>query len=194
MSKKGSRSVFAPLGASNHVSHEREKNDYYATDPIALELLLELERFSNNIWEPAAGEGHLSNVLKNKGYKVRESDLIQRLPHLEVLDFFEFEGKWGGDIITNPPYRKAQEFVEKSLDVLEEGGKLALFLKVLFLEGKRRKEMFKKHPPKKVWVSSSRLKCAINGDFDSVGSSATAYAWFIWEKGYQGETILDWFN
>lgn len=186
--------MFAPLGSSNHVSHEREKNDYYATDPVALELLLELESFSNNIWEPAAGEGHLSNVLKNKGYKVRESDLIQRLPHLEVLDFFEFEGRWGGDIITNPPYRKAQEFVEKSLDVLEEGGKLALFLKVLFLEGKRRKEMFKKHPPKKVWVSSSRLKCAINGDFDSIGSSATAYAWFIWEKGYQGDTIVDWFN
>ena len=25
-------------------------------------------------------------------------------------------------------------------------------------------------------------------------SSAAAYAWFVWEKGYMGDTIVKWFN
>lgn len=63
-----------------------------------------------------------------------------------------------------------------------------------FLEGKRRAEFFRCNPPIRVWVSSSRLKCAMNGDFDSVGSSATAYAWFIWERGFKGHPEIRWFN
>lgn len=57
-----------------------------------------------------------------------------------------------------------------------------MFLKLTFLEGKARKELFKKYPPKVVYVSSSRLKCALIGDFNNTGSSAAAYAWFVWEK------------
>ena len=34
----------------------------------------------------------------------------------------------------------------------------------------------------------------MNGDFDSIGSSATAYAWYIWEKGYKGFPEIRWFN
>jgi hypothetical protein len=49
------KSVFTSLGASSHAQEERETHDYYATEPKALELLLELETFSNNIWECACG-------------------------------------------------------------------------------------------------------------------------------------------
>ena len=55
-------------------------------------------------------------------------------------------------------------------------------------------DLFKNNPPRRVWVSSSRLKCAMNGDFDSMGSSATAYAWFVWEKGFKGSPEIRWFN
>ena len=54
----GSKKVFTTLGASNHALEEREQHDYYATDPKAVELLLELEQFAPVIWEPACGEGH----------------------------------------------------------------------------------------------------------------------------------------
>lgn len=66
-----------------------------------------------------------------------------------------------------------------------------MFLKVQFLEGKRRKKLFAKFPPKTVWVSSSRIQCGKNGEFKD---SMVAYAWYIWEKGYKGETIVKWFN
>ena len=52
-----SKTVYSIIGASNHSAVERESDDYYATDPIALEKLLEFETFSNDIWEPAVGGG-----------------------------------------------------------------------------------------------------------------------------------------
>ena len=55
---EGERAVFSALGASSHSENTREENDFYATDPKALELLLEKESFSENIWECACGEGH----------------------------------------------------------------------------------------------------------------------------------------
>ena len=101
---------------------------------------------------------------------------------------------WQGDIITNPPYKFALEFVRKALAIIPNGHKVAMFLKIQFLEGKARRQLFVSNPPKTVWVSSSRLKCAMNGEFDAVGSSASCYAWFVWEKGYQGDTVVRWFN
>ena len=53
---------------------------------------------------------------------------------------------------------------------------------------------FKKYPPKTIYVFSGRIPCAKNGDFDKYPSSAIAYAWFVWEKGYQGDTIVKWIN
>ena len=72
-----------------------------------------------------------------------------------------------------------------------------MFLKVQFLEGKARRALFEKYPPKRIYVASGRLLCAKNGNFDEMregGGSAVAYAWFVWEKGYQGETIIKWIN
>lgn len=191
------KSIYTTLGASNHTDYERETNDFYATDPKALELLLELEAFSPYVWEPACGQGHLSEVLKAHGYKVKSSDIIDRgYPDTEKLDFLQVPSPTGPsrDIITNPPYKLAKEFVEHALDISMDSTKVAMFLKVQFLEGKERRKLFEKYPPKVIYVSSSRLICAMNGAFENVSSSAVAYAWFIWEKGYKGETIVRWFN
>jgi hypothetical protein len=69
-----------------------------------------------------------------------------------------------------------------------------MFLKLQFLEGKSRKAFFMEHPPKTVYVSSSRLICAMNGDFSTISSSAVAYAWFVWQKGFSGEPVIRWIN
>lgn len=193
--KGNSNSIFKTIGASNHAEHEREKHDYYATEPAATEWLCRLEQFNGPILEPACGEGHISKVLTAHGYDVESRDLINRGFGVPNCDFLSTDNvSWDGDIITNPPYRYASDFVEKSLQIITDGHKVAMFLKLTFLEGKARRKLFDTNPPTRVWVSSSRLKCAINGDFDSVGGSATAYAWFIWEKGYKGETTVKWFN
>lgn len=181
------------LGASNHSTDEREENDFYATEPKAVELLLELETFNKKVLEPSCGQGHISEVLVKHGYDVTSRDLIDR-GYGEVADFLQTNEKWDGDIITNPPFKCAQEFIEKALSLIPDGNKVAFFLKLQFLEGQGRKDMFLENPPKVVYVSSSRLNCAKNGDFERYHSSSIAYAWFVWEKGYKGEPVIRWFN
>lgn len=186
-------STFVTLAASNHSDSKREDNDYYATEPKAVEMLLNAERFNPRIWECACGEGHISEVLKKHGYSVGSSDLIDR-GYGDVKDFFSFNAQLREDIdiITNPPYRYAKEFVEHALEVVQEGCKVAMLLKIQFLEGKARKKLFDKYPPKKVYVFSSRVNCAKNGNFEEYTSSAVCYAWFIWQKGFKGSPTIDW--
>lgn len=194
------KSVFVCNGATNHSEGEREANDYYATEPKAVELLLQEETFSKHIWEPACGEGHMSEVLKAHGYDVLSTDLIDRGYGIGGVNFFNVTREdliagCSSDIITNPPYKYAKEFVEHALDISNVGAKVAMFLKLTFLEGKKRRLLFDKSPPRTVYVSTSRLQCAKNGDFDTYkesGATAVAYAWFVWEKGYKGETTLRW--
>ena len=186
-------SIYSTLGASNHSRTERQSEDYYATEPKAMELLLGEEIFAPHVWECACGEGHLSKVLEKHGYDVKSTDLIYR-GYGSQEDFLKAERGFDGDIITNPPYKFAQQFVEKALRTVKPGRKVAMFLKLTFLEGKGRKQFFLDNPPKTVYVSSSRLICAINGDFKRITSSAVAYAWFVWEKGYAGDPVIKWIN
>lgn len=187
-------SIYKTLGASNHTNKDREQHDYYATDPKAAELLLELETFEN-ILEPSCGEGHLSKVFSDAGINVTSSDLVDR-GYGTQKSFFDYEN-WNGDIITNPPYKYGLEFVEHALKIIPDGNKVAMFLKLQFLEGKKRKKLFVSNPPKTLYVSSSRLLCAKNADFEGMrkgGGSAVAYGWFIWQKGFNGKTKIVWFN
>jgi len=190
-------SIFKTLGASNHTDNDRQNEDFYATTPTAAELLLELENFSPKVWECACGEGHLSKVFSAAGYETKSSDLIDRGYGENGIDFLSNDvTEWDGDIITNPPYKYGQEFVEKALSIISTGKKVAMFLKLQFMESKKRKNLFINYPPKTIYVSSSRLMCAKNGDFETmaVSGSAVAYAWYVWEKGYTGDPIIKWFN
>lgn len=187
------QSTMQTMGARNFATTERHIIDYYATEPKALELLLELETFSD-VWECACGEGHLSEVLKNHSIHLRSSDLIDR-GYGEKFDFLSIENQdWDGDIITNPPFKYSTEFIYKALSIMQNDRKLALLLPIRYLEGKARRYLYDSNPPIKIYASSSRLICAINGKFEEQTGSAMSYAWFIWRKGYKGDTIIKWFN
>ena len=191
-----SQSAFKQLGASNHCKDEREENDFYATDPVAIDWLLKYEKFDQFIWEPAVGQGHLAKRLNKFGYSVFVSDLVYRGygEFFKQIDFLQYDGPiFQGDIITNPPYKYCSEFIKKSLDVVEDGHKVAMFLKIQTLEGQKRyEEIFSKYPPKTVYVFVKRVACGKNGEFS--GGSAVCYAWFVWEKGWKGDTTLKWIN
>ena len=195
--KGNAQSTVKTLGASNHTENERGSMDYYATEPKAVRLLLEMESFSNKIWECACGEMHLSDEMVRHGKSVFSTDIISRTDRIDQeLDFIGIENNiaWDGDIITNPPYVYANQFIRKALQILQAGKKLALFMPIRYLEGKERKQIYLYHPPKTIYVSSGRLMCAINGRFDKQTGSAVSYAWFVWQKGYKGTTELKWFN
>lgn len=85
--------ILKTIGARNDALEDRQINDFYATEPKAVELLLEKECFSKKILEPACGMGHISNVLKHHGYDVYSYDIINR-GYGKTEDFDE-ETPWG---------------------------------------------------------------------------------------------------
>lgn len=175
---------------------KRETNDFYATDPNAIEVALPtLQRIGlqRNVWECACCQGHIAKVLQDKGYRVKSSDLINR-GFGEVQDFLTCTEKFNGDILTNPPFKSAVAFVRHGMTLLEERAKMFLFLKVQFLESRARKELFRVHPPKVVAVYSERQKCAMNGDFKTYCKNANTqcFAWFVFEKGFCGTPQITW--
>ena len=192
-----SASAFKQLGASNHANDEREENDYYATDPTAIDDLVRVETLDTRIWEPACGEGHLAKRLTELGYDVTATDLIDRgygeggVDFLEIKDWNPNPPYFPGDIITNPPYKYCTDFILKSLELVKEGHKVCMFLKLQTLEGQERyNRIYKDNPPKTIYVYSKRKQCGKNGNF--TGSSAVCYAWFVWEKGFKGDTTVKW--
>lgn len=192
-------SVYKNLGASNHCDEEREQNDYYATPPLATKCLLNVfEKYLDkniNILEPSCGEGHISKVFEDAGYNVISRDIIDRgygEPFRDFLNDVYSDGNF--NIVTNPPYKFAREFVEKSMDIVNNGNYVIMLLKLTFLETSKRLEMFKKYPPKFIYVFSDRINCAKNGDFEkeSENGGAVCYCWYIWQKGFNGKPTLDW--
>lgn len=185
-------SIFKTLGASSHCEEEREKNDYYATDPTTLKPLLEKELISHNVWECACGEGHLSKELEKYGFKVKSTDLVDRGYGKSGVDFLKCSEKFDGDILTNPPYKYALDFVEHALELIKTSNKVIMFLKLQFLEGQERRRLFNTMQLSKVYVFSKRKQCAKNGNFK--GSSAVAYAWFVWIKGHNDLPQIEWID
>lgn len=187
--------VFKQLGASNHTKEEREENDFYATDPSAIDDLLEFEPLGHTVWECAVGEGHLANRLIKYGHSVYGTDIIDRgWLGTRIVDFLNFEPsqEYDVDIVTNPPYKYCSEFILKALKCVKSGRKVCMFLKLTTLEGQKRyEEIYSKYPPKAVYVYSKRKECAKNGKF--INTSAVCYAWFVWEKdNYKDGTRLFW--
>lgn len=189
--------VFATHGASNHSDTERADLDFYATDPAAVEKLLEKEKFNSYLWECACGLGHISDVLFLHGFNVYSTDVVNRgyKYQSDTFDFLNADMHGNHrDIITNPPYSLAKEFVEHALDISMDSVKVAMFLKLTFLEGAKRKGLFDKYKPKTIYVFRNRVDCWKNGIKPQKPSKAVCYAWFVWEKGFKGNPAIKWID
>lgn len=171
-------------------SQKRAKGDFYPTPPHATEALLSVEKFEGTILEPACGQGHISKVLKNNGYAVTSRDLLEYGYGEQGHDFLFFQQANSFDnVITNPPYSMAKEFVEAALNVSRN--KVAMLLKLSFLEGVTRQQFFKETPFKKIYVFSRRISLTRLGE-PMVNKGMITFAWFIWDKQHKGEPTIDW--
>ena len=82
------------------------------------------------------------------------------------------------------------------MQMLNNGCYVCMLLKITFLEGIKRQEMFQKYPPYRILIFSNRINCSLGGDFDkdSQFGGAVGYAWFIWKVGNNDLPEIDWIN
>ena len=189
--------------AGGNPKNDRIENDYYATDPKAVTMLLsKYDIFGQEILEPCVGGGMIANTVKSfyiNKRNITALDIVDRgYPNTIIQNFLTWETNNKYDaIITNPPYSLAKEFVEKGLTLLNNDGQMAMFLKIQFLEGQKRKELFDKHPPKYIYVFRNRMATWNNGqaldpNTGKKWATTMCHAWFIWEKNSQTEPIIRW--
>lgn len=163
--------------------------DFYPTPAWAVMALVDNERFEGDIWECACGDGEMSAVLQTTGNNVYSSDLYDRGYGDCGIDFLK-SNRSADNIITNPPFNSAEDFVFQAEKLARK--KYAFLLRLAFLEGgSRQKRIFNITPPSRVWVFSERITFYPR-DAEIKGSGTTAYAWFVWDKSHTGQTELKW--
>lgn len=180
----------------------RETHDFYPTWPGATRALLKVERFEGTIWEPACGDGAMSRELEAAGYQVVSTDLIDRGYGEGGRDFLAEWSPLAPNVVTNPPFRWAVEFVDRALVLTSPDrpgnlmrGKVALFLRLAFLEGQDRGAWFPTTPLARVWVMSRRVPMGRGRVADEkTDKGVIAFAWFVWEHGHEGRPALGWLD
>lgn len=141
----------ACIGVTNKTCMDRAPLDYYGTAPRAVQALLEVETFAHRVWEPTSGHGNIADTLKLYGHEVTSTDIKDygRQDYKQDFLLAERMPKEGPmDILMNPPYKLAKEFVRHAIDLLEPKSKMGALLRIQFLEGKARyEEIYAGDPP-----------------------------------------------
>lgn len=186
---------------------ERDKLDYYATPTVEVENILDelnIDLDYYTILEPCIGGGHMANGIQNYcnkkeyynttfiGTDIKDRGYTNDIWELEYgLDFFADdypynEADW---VIMNPPYGIIEPFTIRALDIAKKG--VIMLARLQFLEGEGRFEKILQHnPPTDVYVYVDRIQCWKDG-LKPDGSSAQAYAWFVWNREKNNEYLVE---
>lgn len=168
------------------------KDDLYETPPVAVKALLKVEEFRGNIWEPACGPGAIVDVLRKAGHTVIASDLVDYGCPLSFArrDFLmEQEAPFGClSIITNPPYKLGHKFAAHALKLVP---KVAMLLRLAFLESERRTDILEQGHLARVHVFRKRLPMMHrHGWTGNKTNSNVPFAWFVWDFAHSGPPEL----
>lgn len=180
--------------AQRHEVHD--SLDDFPTPPWATRALCEhvigaegLKRAT--CWEPACNRGHMVDPLGEYFYAVWASDvhdygLEGAFQHDFLFPITPHVFRWGNErpdwIITNPPFRLAEQFVARGFEIGPRGG-TAILVRTAFLEGVGRYgKLFSQRPPSVIAQFTERVPM-VKGRLTATGSTATAYCWLVWLAG-----------
>ena len=185
-----------PFGRDGRVHPTRAPFEFYPTPPEATRALLSVEEFDGSIWEPACGEGAISDVLVKAGYKVVSTDLILRGYGEGQVDFLRETTARAKHVVTNPPYGRGlgDAFVRHALNLTREtGGSVAMLLNLASLAHPTRHELWTAHPPAIIYALDE-LVCWPEGRPELARSSTAThrYCWVVWKPGHAGRPAFWW--
>jgi hypothetical protein len=159
-------------------------DDSYDTPAVAVHALLKVETLPPCIWEPAAGTGSITNILRAAGHIVMSTDIR------EGVDFLmEYRAPIGCEcIVTNPPYKLVDKFVRHAIDLVPM---VVMLLRFNFLEGVGRSDIVDRHLAR-VHLFRNRLPMMHRKDWAGPRtSSMVAFAWFVWLRDHAGPITLN---
>lgn len=162
--------------------YDRKVNELYETEEWVTKALIKFFPVNEwRVWEPAAGNHKMADVLKESGADVYTSDIEKYTrEHNEIFDFLSDHGDHGvfDAIITNPPYgkqnRTAVKFAERALDRC--AGNIALLLTAKFDSGKTRQHLFANNPR---FLAKIVLVDRISWE-DNGKTGTEDHAWYVW--------------
>jgi hypothetical protein len=168
-------------------------HDLYETPAVAVETLLRVERIPHRIWEPACGPGAITRVLRANKHHVVASDLVDyKSPDQDysgwdflLTNTLTFEVDC---ILTNPPFKLANEFVAKAIELCP---RVYMLLRLAFMESERRTPILDSGNLCRVHVFRKRLPMMHRAGWEGrKANSGMAFAWFTFIRGYHGPIEL----
>lgn len=180
--------------AGQHALADR-KDDLYETPECAVHALMAVETLpSGAVWEPSCGRGAIARVIKQYGYRVYATDLVdyaspdQDAHHIDFLMERQAPDFHIGSIVTNPPYKLADRFVAHALTL---SPRVVMLLRLAFLESEKRRAILDSGMLARVHVFRNRLPMMHRDGWDGPrASSSVAFAWFVFDRDHKGPTEL----
>lgn len=173
---------------------ERHENDYYVEPPWCSRRLFEAEAFGGYVWDPACGGGNIVKSALSCGIEATGSDIADR-GFGGVQDFLDPEFKFVGvtNIVSNPPFELADQFVARALQVAQHT--VAMLLPAVWHCGDKRSRWLATTPLRKVLILTPRPSMppgSVIAAGEKAGGGTKDFAWFIWRRGYVGPVELNW--
>jgi hypothetical protein len=169
------------------------KDDFYETPDVAVEALMRVEKLPHHIWEPACGRGRIVNILRAYGRTVWATDLNNYgCPNSESrIDFLmEHQRRFDVEaIVTNPPFKLAEQFVEHALFMCP---RVIMLLRLAFYESARRSHILENAGLARIHCFRKRLPMMHRDGWEGrKANSGMAFAWYVWDREHKGPTEID---
>lgn len=183
--------------ASSNTKRNKEArhDDLYSTPKEAVDVMLKY--YGNmlrvcKVLEPCCGLGAISKPMVGRGIKVDSIDLYDHGYGTPGIDFLSFTPEKEYDfVVMNPPFKLTEEFMDKALQVAKVG--VVMFNRLTTLESIGRATKFAngEWPLAHVHVFGYRVSCP-EGPEMKPSPNSVAYAWYVFEKCFEGEPTLSW--
>lgn len=179
---------------------ERDIHDWYVEPFECSRALFQTETFQGPIWDPACGFGRIVTQARSLGLEAYGSDIVSRSEFCEfTADFFDMGTvPTFTNIVTNPPFGRAEEFVRKSIELIPEGGKVGAILPIVWLAGfSSKRDWLPVSPLKKVYPISPRPSMPpgrVIAEGIRPGNGTKDFCWLVWQRGYTGQAEVEFLN
>jgi hypothetical protein len=176
---------------------DRDVDDYYVEEDWCSARLFEQEHFQGSILDPACGSGRIVNNARLAGYQAFGTDLKIRSKFcMQAIDFMlptPLPKSYFQNIVCNPPFRIAIEFLKLALERYQS--KMAIILPLSYLAGDQRTRWLENSELRRVLVFTPRPSMPpgllVEQGFEA-GGGKPDYAFYVFEKGYCGNPELGW--